>query len=336
MKEDHKEHSRTAYGMCLAALGDYPHREHLAWMGAAQSIQETGWGDALRPPEDEEERARWRPHHNWFGIKPSREHHQHVGPIRVFANPEESAIAWAYLVTASTNYVMPRYTFSQRVKSLPFLEAFLCFVEDFCKVYCPDANYVSSVLSIMNTITENGIGPGSLNPVPHLNPLLIEMRCPCCGEQVKQCNDSTSQWFGAWLCGCTRENARVYRTRRDIVVFVAGPYRSRTEYEVEINIRRAWMLATELWALGFTVFCPHANSSRMGGLCLDQVFLEGGLVIMNRAVDALALVDDYGDSNGTKGEVVCAEERGLPLFHETDLQPLCNWADALIEAGKGA
>ena len=106
---------------------------------------------------------------------------------------------------------------------------------------------------------------------------------------------------------------------RDILIYVAGPYRANSEWQVKQNIREAEKYALVLWEAGFTVICPHKNTAFFGGAhgLPDSVWLEGDLVIIPRC-DAVFLLPRWLDSEGTRDEKACAAAHRVPVFHATD------------------
>jgi nucleoside 2-deoxyribosyltransferase len=97
------------------------------------------------------------------------------------------------------------------------------------------------------------------------------------------------------------------------VVYVAGPYRGRSAWEIEQNIRKAEELALEVWRSGAAAICPHANTRYFQGAAPDAVWLDGDLEILARC-DAVILVDGWGMSEGTTAEIRFAKETGIPVF----------------------
>ena len=59
------------------------------------------------------------------------------------------------------------------------------------------------------------------------------------------------------------------------LVYIAGPYRAPTPWQVEQNIRAAMDAAVVVWAAGLYALCPHANTARMEGVTSDESFLAG-------------------------------------------------------------
>ncbi len=100
---------------------------------------------------------------------------------------------------------------------------------------------------------------------------------------------------------------------RDLVAYVSGPYRAPSESRVAANIQAAREIAMALWEMGLTVLCPHLNSAFMGGVCPDDWFLAGDLVLLGRS-DLLVLHPAWEDSTGSREEVQEARRLGLPLY----------------------
>lgn len=98
------------------------------------------------------------------------------------------------------------------------------------------------------------------------------------------------------------------------MVFVAGPYRAKSEWGVFQNIRSAEKLALELWILGLAVICPHKNTEAFGGAAPDSLWLEGALEMVRRS-DAVVCTPDWQASEGACGEVELARELGIPILH---------------------
>ena len=98
-----------------------------------------------------------------------------------------------------------------------------------------------------------------------------------------------------------------------MVVYVAGPYRAKTPYQIELNIAKAKAVALEVWKRGHYALCPHTNTANFDGELPDEVFLEGALELLRRC-DAIVLVDGWEDSEGTIGEIAEASKRGMKIY----------------------
>jgi hypothetical protein len=98
-----------------------------------------------------------------------------------------------------------------------------------------------------------------------------------------------------------------------MVVYVAGPYRAATEWQVLLNIRRAEEVALQVWRSGAACICPHKNTAFFGGAAEDSVWLVGDLEIVRRC-DAVVCVEGWQLSRGAIGEVALARQLGIPVF----------------------
>ena len=106
------------------------------------------------------------------------------------------------------------------------------------------------------------------------------------------------------------------------LVYIAGPYRADSEWQVVQNIRRAEDLAIRVWQAGAACICPHKNTAMFGGVVDVDVILKGDLEILMRC-DAVICLPSWGSSLGARGEVSLAEELGLPVFEY--LNGLVSW-----------
>lgn len=98
------------------------------------------------------------------------------------------------------------------------------------------------------------------------------------------------------------------------VVYIAGPFRAATAYEIELNVRVAEARALEVWRLGAAAICPHANTRFFHGAAPDELWLSGDLELLRRC-DALITCRGYENSSGAKAEIEFARANGIPIFH---------------------
>jgi hypothetical protein len=98
------------------------------------------------------------------------------------------------------------------------------------------------------------------------------------------------------------------------VVYVAGPYRGANAWDVAENIRAAERLGFEVAKLGLMPLIPHANTAHFDGTLTGEFWLEGTLELMRRC-DAAIFTQDWGRSEGAKGEHEEALRLGMPVFH---------------------
>ena len=97
------------------------------------------------------------------------------------------------------------------------------------------------------------------------------------------------------------------------VVYLAGPYRSPTEYGVQQNIEAASRVAMEVWKLGAVCICPHKNTAFFGGALPDETWLEGDKELIRRS-DAVLMTFGWRTSSGVCGEKEFAYDIGKPVL----------------------
>jgi hypothetical protein len=106
------------------------------------------------------------------------------------------------------------------------------------------------------------------------------------------------------------------------IVYIAGPFRGPTAWDIERNVRRAEELGFEVSKLGAMPLIPHTNTRFFHGNGTDAFWLEGTLELLRRS-NAVITVDGWTNSSGARGEVVEARALSLPVFH--DLHELAAW-----------
>jgi len=99
------------------------------------------------------------------------------------------------------------------------------------------------------------------------------------------------------------------------LVYVAGPYRAPTPWEVECNIVAARKLGAKVAQVGAYPVIPHSNTAHFDGLATDALWLGGTLELLRRC-DAVVFTGDYERSSGARDERVEAARLGLPRFDD--------------------
>lgn len=107
-------------------------------------------------------------------------------------------------------------------------------------------------------------------------------------------------------------------------VYVAGPFRGPTHWDVMRNVLRAEALNLDVWRLGAVGVCPHKNTENFDGLLTDSLWLAGTMEQLRRC-DAMILVRGWRRSAGTRAEVAEATRLGIPVFQRLD--ELRAWLD---------
>jgi hypothetical protein len=97
------------------------------------------------------------------------------------------------------------------------------------------------------------------------------------------------------------------------VVYIAGPWRGKTAWSIEQQIRHAEELAFRVAALGAMPLCPHTNTRFFHGELTEAFWLDGTIELMSRC-DAVMLTDNWHLSEGTRAEVARAHQLNLPVF----------------------
>ena len=105
-------------------------------------------------------------------------------------------------------------------------------------------------------------------------------------------------------------------------IYIAGPFRARTAWEIENNIREAehWGLAVA--KLGAVPIIPHSMYRFFHGVLPDPFWIEATLTLL-RPCDALLVIDfrekaRWQASTGTVGEVEEMRRLGRPRFFLDD------------------
>ena len=106
------------------------------------------------------------------------------------------------------------------------------------------------------------------------------------------------------------------------LIYVAGPYRAPTAWQIEQNIRAAEEAALEIWQLGAGAICPHTMNRFFEGVAPDQVVLPAMIELLRRC-DALLVLPGYEKSEGTCAEIRAASEVPIPMFR--DFPGLVGW-----------
>lgn len=97
------------------------------------------------------------------------------------------------------------------------------------------------------------------------------------------------------------------------LIYIAGPYRGSTAWDVEKNIRAAEQLALRVWDLGGVAVCPHTMNRFFNGRLPDARVLPAMIALMRRC-DAVAVTPIFAGSTGTSDELADAFMRRQPVF----------------------
>lgn len=105
------------------------------------------------------------------------------------------------------------------------------------------------------------------------------------------------------------------------LVYVAGPFRGKTTWDIEKNVRHAEEYGLEVARLGGMPVIPHANTRFFHGQGDDQMWLNGTMRLME-VCDAMVLIPGWERSTGATAERARFEAmgRGTRVF---SLGPMC-------------
>lgn len=111
------------------------------------------------------------------------------------------------------------------------------------------------------------------------------------------------------------------------LIYIAGPFRGLTAWDIEQNIRGAEGWALTVAASGAVPVVPHSMYRYFQGAMKDEFRLEATLEILRRC-DAVLLTPGWRKSQGSLGELAEAQRLGIPQF-ETERgqlsKPLLDW-----------
>lgn len=122
--------------------------------------------------------------------------------------------------------------------------------------------------------------------------------------------------FSAQSCGCdvgANHYCQRHAHRRGMVVYIAGPFRAKSDWGRHKNIEKAQALAFQVWEEGFVALCPHNNTRHFDGSLPDHVWLNGDLRLLSKC-DAILMVEGWETSTGARAEMLYAEAHGIQVF----------------------
>lgn len=110
-----------------------------------------------------------------------------------------------------------------------------------------------------------------------------------------------------------------------MIIYLAGSIRPKGNQTLEGNLLNAKSIALELWKKGYAVICPHANSDLPITLAEKEaessVWLGGDLEFISRS-DAVVVIPGWWQSEGTKGEILYAMSKHIPVHFYPELPEL--------------
>lgn len=97
------------------------------------------------------------------------------------------------------------------------------------------------------------------------------------------------------------------------IVYVAGPFRGATAWNINVNVLDAERWGLDLARLGAMPLVPHLLGQHMHGQCNEEFWLEGVMELLRRS-DGVLLITGWEASSGARAEKLEAERLGLAVF----------------------
>jgi hypothetical protein len=108
------------------------------------------------------------------------------------------------------------------------------------------------------------------------------------------------------------------------LIYVAGPFSSKSRAGVEANIQRAAEMGVEVAKLGACPWVPHSNTSlpEYEHVQPYEFWIEA-TELQRQKCDGLFAIEGWEKSSGARKEVAAATEQGQPIFFS--LAELADW-----------
>jgi len=101
------------------------------------------------------------------------------------------------------------------------------------------------------------------------------------------------------------------------VIYIAGPYRAESNWQIELNVRKAEELSLEVWKRGAVPICPHTMTRFFQNELPDETWLKGFIELLRRC-DAIFLLPGWERSQGTITEMVFAIDHNMKVLMDID------------------
>jgi len=100
-------------------------------------------------------------------------------------------------------------------------------------------------------------------------------------------------------------------------VFIAGPFRGKTPYDVHRNVIEAESFILPIAQIGACPVCPHTMTQHFDHTMTDDFWLEATSCLLE-ACDALIATDRWYESDGAMNEVEKMQRMGRRTFFGID------------------
>lgn len=97
------------------------------------------------------------------------------------------------------------------------------------------------------------------------------------------------------------------------LVYIAGPFRAPTAWQMAENVREAERWGLEVARRGAMPVIPHANTHLFHGQLTEEFWVRGTLLLLERC-DAGFFIPNWTKSVGANAEYSYCEMAGTPVF----------------------
>lgn len=101
------------------------------------------------------------------------------------------------------------------------------------------------------------------------------------------------------------------------LIYIAGPFRADTLFEITQNVARAEYWGLQVAKLGHMPLIPHANTWKMYGAAPEELFLEGTRLLLTKC-DGAVFIPDWLSSSGSKDEHALCNRIDIPYVSLED------------------
>lgn len=111
------------------------------------------------------------------------------------------------------------------------------------------------------------------------------------------------------------------------VIYIAGPYTAKTNWEIQQNINRAMEAGKLVAEMGAMPLIPHSNTPLVFWGMKDPQFWYDGTMELLRRSDAILLIEGWENSKGAQNEHTEALYLNKAIFNINDIGRLAVWLD---------
>jgi hypothetical protein len=103
------------------------------------------------------------------------------------------------------------------------------------------------------------------------------------------------------------------------LIYIAGPFRADTPWEIECNVRRAEAHGLYVAKLGGVPLIPHPMYRFFQNALPDAFWLEAGIALLSKcnALDCV-VTKEFVSTSKTAAEIAYAESHNIPVFYPDD------------------